>query len=406
MTEVLLSTALLTAIVLVLTAAVMAARAVLAPSRTVEILVNGTTAYQGHTGDKLLPILRGGGLPIPSACAGAGTCGLCRVRIPEGVTAPLPTELARLSRTEVREGVRLACQTVVRAPLKVTVPDEFLSAETLTCTVVSNTMLAPLIKEVVLALPKGTGFDPRPGAFVQITAPPYTLAFAQIEVDPAHEEIWRRLGWRALQVDSDAPVTRAYSLANTPADEGRVVLTIRLAVPPPGGDDIPPGLVSSYLFGLTPGDSVEVAGPYGDFGAMQTDREMVFIGGGVGMAPLRSIVHDQLDRLGTTRRMSYWYGARGEADAFYVEEFRDLADRHSNFSFHLALSDPDPDRPTDAATGFIHEVAYRTYLSDHPAPEDCEYYLCGPPLMIHAVRAMLDSIGVEDEMIHFDDFGG
>ncbi|MDJ0631335.1 MAG: NADH:ubiquinone reductase (Na(+)-transporting) subunit F [Rhodobacter sp.] len=406
MTEVLLPTALLTAIVLVLTVAVMGARAVLAPSRPVEVLVNGTLSYRGHTGDKLLPVLKSGGLPIPSACAGAGTCGLCRVQIREGAEAPLPTELARLSRADVRDGVRLACQTVLRRALSVTVPDEFLSAETLTCRVVSNTMLAPLIKEVVLAVPEGSAFDPRPGAFVQVTAPPYKLEFERIEIDPAHEKLWRRLGWRSLHVDSGVSVTRAYSLANTPADARHIVMTIRLAVPPPGRADVPPGVVSSYLFGLSPGDTVEVSGPYGEFGAQETSREMVFIGGGVGMAPLRSIIHDQLERLGTQRRMSYWYGARSQADAFYSTEFRSLQDRHENFSFHLALSDPDPDRATGAATGFIHEVAYRTYLKDHPAPEECEYYLCGPPLMIHAVRAMLDDLGVEDEMIYFDDFGG
>lgn len=406
MSEVLLSTLLLTAIVLALTIAVMAARAVLAPSHPVEITVNGTTAFKGNTGDKLLPILQSGGLAIPSPCGGRGTCGLCRVRLPDEAHEPGPSERARLSGAELRQGVRLACQTVVRGPLAVAVPEELLSVETLTCTVVSNTMLAPLISEIVLDLPKGAAFDARPGAFVQVSAPPYGLDFARIEVAPEYEEIWTRLGWRALRVQSAVPVTRAYSLANTPADAGKIVLTIRLAVPPPGGTGIPPGIVSSYLFGLSPGESLAVSGPYGDFGARETAREMVFIGGGVGMAPLRAIIHDQLDRVGTDRRLSYWYGARGRTDAFYVDEFRDLEARHANFSFHLALSDPDPDEPKGTARGFIHEAVFQGYLRDHPAPEECEYYLCGPPLMIQAVRAMLDNLGVEDEMIHFDDFGG
>jgi Na+-transporting NADH:ubiquinone oxidoreductase subunit F len=405
MTAVLLPTALLTAIIMALTFAVQAARRVLAPSKPVEIRVNETLALKGATGDKLLSILKDGGVPIPSACAGAGTCGLCRVRIPGGAGEPLPTELSRLNRAEVASGMRLACQFVVRAPLQVLVPEEFLSAEVLTCTVASSTMLAPLIKEIVLDLPKGTAFDPRPGSFVQVTAPAFSLEFNSIDVAAEHEETWARLGWRGLLVATDEPVTRAYSMANTPADAHKVVLTIRLAVPPPGAD-VPPGIVSSYLFGLHPGDAVDISGPYGDFGARDTGREMVFIGGGVGMAPLRSIIHDQLERVGTKRKMSYWYGARGQSDAFYTDVFEALAKCHDNFRFALALSDPDPDVKTNAYTGFIHQVALNEYLNDHPAPEDCEYYLCGPPLMIAAVRAMLDSLGVEDEMIYFDDFGG
>jgi Na+-transporting NADH:ubiquinone oxidoreductase subunit F len=405
MTEVLLSTALLTAIVMVLTFGVIGARRILAPSRPVEIKVNEALSLQGATGDKLLAILKAGNLPIPSACAGAGTCGLCRVRIPDGAGEPLPTELARLNRAEVAEGTRLACQTVVRGPLSVLVPDEFLSAETLTCTVASTSMLAPLIREIVLDLPKGAMFDPRPGSFVQVIAPAYALEFSSLDVAPDFEDTWRRLGWRDLRSETDAPVTRAYSMANTPADAHRVVLTIRLAVPPPGKGDIPPGIVSSWLFSVKPGDPVAVSGPFGSFGAQDTNREMVFIGGGVGMAPLRSIIHDQLERVGTKRKMSYWYGARSRADAFYVETFEALARAHPNFSFVLGLSEPGPDTPASHA-GFIHEVVLREYLKDHPAPEDCEYYLCGPPLMIQAVRAMLDNLGVEDEMIFFDDFGG
>jgi len=405
MTEILLATGLLTTLILLLSFGVIAARRILAPSRPVEVTVNETTTLAGFTGQKLLATLKEGDIPIPSACAGAGTCGLCRVTITGDAGEPLPTELARLSRAEVHDGVRLACQTVVRGAMSVEVPQEFLSAETLTCRVASTTMLAPLIKEIILKLPDGTSFDPRPGAFAQIIAPAFTLKFADIAVDPTHEALWQRLGWRNLKAGSDAPVTRAYSMANTPADAGHVVLTIRLAVPPPGAD-VPPGVVSSYLFGAKAGDPVDISGPYGDFGARNTDREMVFIGGGVGMAPLRSIIHDQLERVGTTRKMSYWYGARSQSDAFYVSAFRALESAHPNFRFALALSDPDPEQETDAYTGFIHEVALREYLAAHPEPEDCEYYLCGPPLMIHAVRAMLDNIGVEDDMIFFDDFGG
>ena len=408
MTEILLATALLTTLILMLSLGVIGARRILAPSHPVQVTVNDTTALQGATGQKLLGILKEGDILIPSACAGVGTCGLCRVRISTGSTGePLPTELARLNRAEIRDGMRLACQVVVRGALSVQVPDAFLSAETLSCKVTSTKMLAPLINEIILKLPEDAAFTPRPGAFAQVTAPAFILDFSEVIVDPAYEPIWQRLGWRGLWINSDAPVTRAYSLANTPADAGNVVLTIRLAVPPPGADKaVPPGVVSSYLFSVNPGDSVDISGPYGDFGARETRREMVFIGGGVGMAPLRSIIHDQLERLGTDRQISYWYGARSQADAFYIEEFQTLTRRHKNFRFALALSDPDPDRANGAYTGFIHEVASREYLNDHPAPEECEFYLCGPPLMINAVRAMLDSIGVEDEMIFFDDFGG
>ncbi len=257
----------------------------------------------------------------------------------------------------------------------------------------------------MLDLPTGALFDPRPGSFVQVAAPAYALEFTSLDVAPVFEDTWQRLGWRGLKIATDTPVTRAYSMANTPADVHRVVLTIRLAVPPPGKGDLPPGVVSSWLFSLKTGDAVDISGPFGSFGAQDTDREMVFIGGGVGMAPLRSIIHDQLERVGTTRQMSYWYGARSPADAFYVETFEALARAHPNFSFVLGLSEPGPETPATHA-GFIHEVVLREYLKDHPAPEDCEYYLCGPPLMIQAVRAMLDNLGVEDEMIFFDDFGG
>lgn len=406
MTEIALSVLFLTALVLALTLAVLAARRVMQPSLPVTVTVNGTRKLPGTTGQKLLPILTGAGIPVPSGCAGAGTCGLCRVTVTGGGGAPLPTETARLSRAEIRGGLRLACQVVVREALSVRLPDALLSAETLACPVVSTRMVAPLIREIVLAVPANADFRPRAGSFVQVAAPPYRLDFAAIEVAPEHEATWRDQGWRRLTGRSAAAVTRAYSLANRPQDEGRIVLNIRLAVPPPGaGAEVPPGIVSSWLFGLRPGDTVEVSGPFGDFGARDTGREMVLIGGGVGMAPLRAIVHDQLDRLGSPRRISYWFGARSGADAFYVDEFRDLERRHPNFRFTLALSDPAPGDETGHETGFIHDVAHRAYLRDHPAPWDCEYYLCGPPLMIQAVRRMLDGIGVEPDAIFFDDFG-
>lgn len=405
MTEVLLSTGFFVVLVVVLSLAVLAARRVLLPSRPVAVTVNGREQITGQTGDTLLAILRDGGLAIPSPCGGRGTCGLCRVTVPDAAGAVLPAERTRLSAAEIADGLRLSCQLRVRGPLEVTVPDDYMSATPMACEVVSNRMLAPLIREVVLRVPGDAEFEPRPGSFVQVTAPPYELDFAALDVDPAYAEVWDAFGWRTLVSRVRDSTTRAYSLANRPEDRGLVVMNIRLAVPPPGaGPEVPPGIVSSYLFGLAPGETVEVSGPFGDFGAQETGREMVFIGGGVGMAPLRAIIHDQLERLGTERTMSFWYGARSGTDAFYLDEFRDLAGRHPNFRFTVAYSDPGPE-DADGQTGFIHEVVLRDYLGDHPAPEDCEYYLCGPPLMIHAVLAMLDSLGVEEDAIFFDDFG-
>lgn len=406
MTEIALGTLVIITLVLLLTLMVTGARAIFLPSTPVEITVNGSTTVAGATGQKLLTILNDGGIPVPSACAGAGTCGLCRVKTGEGAGDALPTEMARLSRKDLKEGMRLACQVVVRQPLSVEVPEGILAAESWDCTVLSNTMLAPLIKELVLEVPQGKDFAFRAGAFVQVEAPPYSLAFADIEVAETHEKAWATLGWRKLKAAASESTARAYSVANTPADKGRIVLNIRLAVPPPGAQDhVPPGIVSSYLFGLRPGDGVTVAGPFGDFHAMETDREMIFIGGGVGMAPLRAIIFDRLERLATSRKMSFWYGARSAADIFYKERFDALAEKHPNFRWTVALSEPAPEDEWSGLIGFIHDVVFSSYLERHPAPENCEYYLCGPPLMIQAVLAMLEDIGVEADSIFNDDFG-
>jgi Na+-transporting NADH:ubiquinone oxidoreductase subunit F len=404
MTEITLATSLIIALVLALALFVMGARRLLQPALPVTITVNGHREVPGTTGQKLLSALKAAELPIPSGCAGAGTCGLCKVKVPEGGGPVLPTERGTLGAQAVAQGLRLACQVVVRGPLRVEVPEAILAAESWPCRVVSSTMLAPLIKELVVELPEGAAFPFEAGAFAQVTAPPYALDFARIEVAPRFEAAWVRMSLRHLRAESTVAVSRAYSIANRPEDAGRVVMNIRLAVPPPGHPDAPPGVVSSYLFSLNPGDRLDVAGPYGEFRAKETEREMVFIGGGVGMAPLRAIVHDQLTRRGTSRRLSFWYGARSRADLFYEDEFARLAAEHSNFSFTAALSDPAPEDDWKGPRGFVHDVAYRTYLKDHPAPEACEYYLCGPPLMMRAVTAMLEDLGVEPDSIYFDDF--
>ncbi|MDP3610502.1 MAG: NADH:ubiquinone reductase (Na(+)-transporting) subunit F, partial [Rubrivivax sp.] len=398
--------AVFTGAVMLLSLLVMAARRLLMPSTVVTVTVNGDRALPARTGLKLLGALLDGGIAVPAACGGAGTCGLCRVTVTAGGGEALMTESARLSRRELGDGMRLACQVTMRGDMAVRVPDDLLSVTSRMCTVRSARTLSPLIKEIVLDLPADADFNFRAGAFVQVTAPPHEVAFADFDIDQRHAQAWTRFDLRKTRSASRGPVTRAYSLANTPADKDCIVLLIRLALPPPTQPMQPPGVVSSYLFGVKAGDTLEVAGPHGDFGATPTQREMVFIGGGVGMAPLRAIIFDQLVRVGTQRKISFWYGARSRADLFYVEAFDRLQEEHENFRWTVALSDPAADDGWEGATGFVHDVVYERHLKDHPAPETCEYYLCGPPLMIKAVLTMLDEAGIDPDSIFNDDFGG
>jgi len=404
LTDILFGIVAFTAIVLFLSILVMAVKAVLLPSHTVSIAIEGNPTLTDRTGRKLMTALTDSGIDLPGTCGGAGTCGLCRVTVRRGAGEPVPAELAKLSRADLRAGLRLACQITLRDDVAIELPASLLKAVGCDARVRTCRTIAPLIKEVVLDLPEDCGLVPEPGAFVEVRAPSYRLSFADIDVAPAHRAQWDRLGLRGLAAASARPVTRAYSVANRPADAGTIVLDVRLALPPPGSD-FPPGIVSSWLFGLRPGDAVPVRGPFGNFRAQATGREMVFIGGGVGMAPLRAIITDQLDKLGAERPISFWYGARSAIDLIYAEEFEELARRHENFTWTPALSDPRPEDDWHGATGFIHEVVHDRHLKSHSAPETCEYYLCGPPLMIAAVRAMLDEIGVGPENIFFDDFG-
>ncbi len=405
MTSVGLGVLLLVVLVLALTGIVVAARSVLVPSRPAALTVNGQTELNGQTGQKLLAALHDNGVLIPSACAGAGTCGLCRVRIREGAPDTLPIEAARFTRAEVRDGLHLACQVTVRGDMTLEVDEDLLGAESQVLTVASTRQLTPLIREIVLAMPDGKPMDIHAGAFLQVTAPPFTLNFADIDVPAAFHDQWRPL--RGLHLSSPAEVARAYSVANRPEDTaaGRLVFNIRLALPPPSLRDAPPGIVSSWLFALNEGDRVAVSGPFGSFRAQDTQREMVLIGGGVGMAPLRAMIFEQLEERGTERKMSFWYGARSGADLFYADEFDALADKFPNFDWTVAMSDPQPKDAWTGATGFVHAVAFERYLRDHPAPEACEYYLCGPPMMIRAVLSMLDDLGVSEDSIFNDDFG-
>lgn len=406
MIEILIGIVVFTLIVMALGLFVIGARSIVMPSHDVAVVINGAQPLAARTGQKLLNALNDNGVNIPSACGGAGTCGLCRVAVTDGGGDVLPTEAARLSKRDIKEGVRLACQVAIRSDMEIEVSPDLLNVEPISCKVVSARNLSPLIREIVFELPEDSQIEPRAGAYVQVTAPAYSLRYADITVVPEVKPAWDKLQLSELVSHSDEEVTRAYSLANTPFDTGRFVLFIRLAVPPPNVPSAPPGIVSSYLFGIQPGEEVTLSGPYGDFGATSGEKEMIFIGGGVGMAPLRSIIFDQLERVGTKRKMSFFYGARSKIDLFYADAFEDLAARHENFSWIPALSDPLPEDEWTGETGFVHKVAFESYLKSHPAPEDCQYFLCGPPLMINAVTAMLDECGVDEDSIFADDFGG
>lgn len=405
MTEIMLGSVLFVTLIVGLAFIVMAARAILLPQTAISVGVNGKRDIAAVTGQKLLNVLTDSGINLPSTCGGKGTCGLCRVKITKGADKPLSTEVAGLKAREIAAGMRLACQVVLRDDMAVQIPDELLFVASLDCTVRTNRMIAPFVRELVLELPPDAGFEFHAGAFVQVRVPPHRTAYADFAIDPDYAGAWRDPALRALVAVQRTTVTRAYSIANRPVDAGTVVLDVRLALPPPG-TNAPPGLVSSYLFALSPGDRLQITGPYGEFRARESDREMVFIGGGVGMAPLRAIIHDQLERFGTARKISFWYGARSRADLFYEDEFEDLARRYPNFRWAVALSGARPEDGWQGYSGFIHDAVFENYLKDHPAPEDCEYYLCGPPLMIKAVYGMLARLGVDPDDILYDDFGG
>ncbi|NNF51623.1 MAG: NADH:ubiquinone reductase (Na(+)-transporting) subunit F [Gammaproteobacteria bacterium] len=407
MQEVIIGVAIFTGIVLALALLIILVRSRLVPAGRVTVTVNDSRNLEVAAGGQLLQALAANRLFVPAACGGGGSCGQCRVTVLEGGGGILPVEASHITRREAAGGQRLACQVAVDRDMRIQLPEAVFGVKRWTCKVRSNESLSTFIKELVLELPVGETLDFRAGGYIQIECPAYRLSFADFDIPEQYRMEWERFGLFDLESRTDIPAVRAYSMANYPDENDIVMLNVRIATPPPKlPRATPPGVVSSYLFGLKQGDTVTVIGPFGEFFATETDAEMIFIGGGAGMAPMRSHIFDQLKRLGSKRKISFWYGARSLREAFYIEEFERLAREHDNFSWHLALSEPQPEDNWSGNTGFIHEVLLESYLRDHPAPEDCEYYLCGPPMMISALAHMLDELGVDEGSIFFDDFGG
>jgi Na+-transporting NADH:ubiquinone oxidoreductase subunit F len=406
MQEIFYSIIVFTSIFLLLTVLIMWVRAKLVPQGDVDIRVNEELTLTAPTGGKLHGTLADAGIFVPSACGGGGTCGQCRVKVLNGGGSLLPTEASLINKREASEGERLACQVTVFQNLEILVPEDVFGVKKWQCAVRSNDNVATFIKELVLELPAGETLDFKAGGYIQIECPPHQLSYSTFDIAEEYLEDWNRFGLLKLKSIVTEPTLRAYSMASYPEENDIIMLNVRIATPPPNaGDNVPTGIMSSYIFNLKPGDEVTVSGPYGEFLAKDTDAEMVFIGGGAGMAPMRSHIFDQLKRLDSKRKITFWYGARSLREAFYVEEFDQLQAQHENFSWHLALSDPMPEDNWSGLVGFIHQVLYENYLKDHPAPEDCEYYMCGPPMMNAAVICLLDDLGVEKENVLLDDFG-
>jgi Na+-transporting NADH:ubiquinone oxidoreductase subunit F len=396
-----------TVLIVLLVGVLVFAKAKLVASGEVKIMINGDPANTITTsaGGTLLNTLSDQKIFIPSACGGKGSCGVCTVNVIEGGGAMLPTETSHISRGEAREGCRLSCQVKVKQDMTIEIPAEVFSVRKWECTVRSNHNVATFIKELILELPTGESVPFRAGGYIQIEAPPHVVNYKDYDIEEEYRGDWDQFDqWRYVSEVPD-PVTRAYSMANYPEEEGIIMLNVRIASPPPRTPNVPPGLMSSWIFNLKPGDKATISGPFGDFFAKPSENEMIFIGGGAGMAPMRSHIFDQFRRLSTDRKVTFWYGARSYREAFYVDHFDKIAQENPNFEWHLALSEPQPEDNWTGLTGFIHQVLLDNYLKDHDSPEDCEYYICGPPMMNNAMIQMLTDLGVENENIMFDDFG-
>ncbi len=406
MLEILLGIIIFTAFVIALVFVIIGAKSKLVAEGDVEILINDEKKIHVPVGAKLLTALADNGLFVSSACGGGGTCAQCKVVVHSGGGEILPTELTHITKREAAHGERLACQVSVKHNMSIEVEDDVFGVKKWECTVKSNDNVATFIKELVLQLPAGEEINYRAGGYIQIECPPHIAKYKDFQVQQKFREDWDKFNlWRYVS-EVKEPALRAYSMASYP-EEKEIMLNVRIATPPPGApDSVPPGIMSSYIFDLKPGDKCTISGPYGEFYAKDTEAEMVFVGGGAGMAPMRSHIFDLLRRLKSKRKITFWYGARSKREMFYVEDFDMLARENENFEWHVALSDPLPDDNWDGYKGFIHNILYEEFIKKHPAPEDCEFYMCGPPIMNTSVINMLLNNGVEPENIMLDDFGG
>ncbi|MDA7884768.1 NADH:ubiquinone reductase (Na(+)-transporting) subunit F [Mariniblastus sp.] len=404
--EIIFGVATFTVVVLALVGLILLAKSFLVSSGNIKILVNDQKEISVPAGGKLMSALAEEGIFVSSACGGGGTCAQCEVKVLSGGGDILPTETGHISKREAREGCRLSCQVAVKQDMVVEVPDEAFDTKKWECTVRSNHNVATFIKELVLELPEGEDVNFKAGGYIQIEAPPHVVEYKDFAIEDEYQSDWDKYDvWRYKSVVEEE-VIRAYSMANYPGEKGIIMLNVRVASPPPRMDNVPPGKMSSFIFNLKPGDKVTISGPYGEFFIKETESEMVYVGGGAGMAPLRSHIFELFKSLKTGRKVSYWYGGRSLRELFYIDEFRALEEEFPNFQFNLALSEPLPEDNWTGYTGFIHQVVIDNYLQDHPSPEDIEFYFCGPPMMNNCVMKMCDDFGVEPENISFDDFGG
>jgi Na+-transporting NADH:ubiquinone oxidoreductase subunit F len=406
--EIYLGVGMFIAIVLALVFIIMFAKSKLVPEGEITITINGgaEASISAQPGDKLLGALANAGIFVSSACGGGGTCGQCRVDIKAGGGELLPTEVDHISKKEAKQGCRLSCQVSIKENMDIELEEEIFGIKKWDCEVVSNDNKATFIKELVLKLPNGESVPFKAGGYIQIEAPPHHVKYKDFDIPQEYRGDWERFGFFNIESKVEEETIRAYSMANYPEEAGIVMLNVRVASPPPNNLTLPAGKMSSYIWSLKEGDKATISGPFGEFYAKESPAEMVFVGGGAGMAPMRSHIFDQLRRLNTKRPITFWYGARSLREMFYVEDFDMLQKENDNFKWHVALSDPQPEDNWEGDTGFIHNVLLKNYLKDHPAPEDCEFYMCGPPMMNAAVINMLKELGVEDENIMLDDFGG
>jgi Na+-transporting NADH:ubiquinone oxidoreductase subunit F len=395
-----------TVYILVLVAILLIAQQKIGVSGDVKLLINGDDSLTRTVpaGSTLLTTLSSQGILIPSACGGGGTCGMCKVKVLDGAGDLLPTESSHISRKEAKENLRLSCQVKVKNDLKLQIPDEIFNIKKFECTVRSNRNVATFIKEFILDIDGGEVLDFKAGGYIQIEVPAYgEIPYSTFDIEKEYHPDWDKYKVWDYVARSDEPVIRAYSMGNHPAEGNRVMLNVRIATPPPR-TNFPPGICSSYIFSRKPGDKVTISGPYGEFFIKETDREMCFIGGGAGMAPMRSHIYHQFLTEHTKRKCTFWYGARSFREMFYHDEFLRIEKDNENFTYTVALSEPLPEDNWEGPVGFIHQVVHDNYLKDHEDPTEIEYYLCGPPMMLSAVNKMLYDIGVEKEMIMFDEF--